>query len=62
MESVSRDAGLTPKSTTPKWAMIGVRMTYQRETEVKVEAASRGISVATLFDEMWDLYVRERGA
>lgn len=41
-------------------AMVGVRMTPDRETEVKVEAARRGLSVAALFDEIWQAYMKER--
>ena len=38
--------------------MVGVRMTPERETEVKVEAARRGLSVAALFDEIWQTYMK----
>jgi hypothetical protein len=38
-------------------AMVGVRMTADRETEVKIEAARRGLSVADLFDEIWRSYI-----
>ena len=41
-------------------AMVGVRMTPERETEVKVEAARRGLSVAALFDEIWQVYMKGR--
>jgi hypothetical protein len=47
-----------PKPSQPRRAMVGIRMTHDRETEVKVEAAGRGVSVATLFDEIWQAYVR----
>jgi hypothetical protein len=33
-------------------------MTMERATEVKVEAARRGVSVASLFEDVWQLYVR----
>lgn len=36
--------------------ILGVRMTQERQTELKSEAARRGISVADLFEEMWNLY------
>jgi hypothetical protein len=39
-------------------AVLGIRMTIQRATDVKVEAAERGMSVATLFEEIWQIYVR----
>lgn len=42
--------------------MVGIRMTPDRETEVKVEAARRGVSVATLFDEIWQAYVRGKAS
>jgi hypothetical protein len=38
--------------------VLGIRMTTERATDVKVEAAKRGISVATLFEEVWQSYVR----
>jgi hypothetical protein len=41
-------------------AMVGVRMTPDRETEVKIEAARRGLSVAALFDEIWQAYMNRR--
>jgi hypothetical protein len=47
-----------PKPRQPRRAMVGIRMTPDRETEVKIEAARRGVSVATLFDEIWQAYVR----
>jgi len=38
-------------------AMVGIRMTTDREREVRIEAAQRGLSVAVLFDEIWTDYV-----
>lgn len=37
-------------------AVVGIRMTPEMEQAVKVEAASRTISVADLFEEMWKLF------
>lgn len=47
-------------SADTRCAMVGIRMTPDREREVKVEAAQRGISVADLFDEIWTDYVDRR--
>jgi hypothetical protein len=33
-------------------------MTMERATDVKIAAAKRGISVASLFEELWQAYVR----
>jgi hypothetical protein len=38
--------------------MVGIRMTPERASEVKVEAPHLGISVAALFEENWEAYVR----
>lgn len=35
-------------------------MTFDREIEVKVEAARRGLSVAALFEEIWQAYMQGR--
>jgi hypothetical protein len=35
---------------------LGVRMTSEKAREAKVEAAARRMSVATLFDEIWQAY------
>jgi hypothetical protein len=40
---------------------LGVRMTPNRVREVKVEAAARGMSVAALFEEIWQAYLAGRG-
>jgi hypothetical protein len=40
---------------------LGVRMTPDRVREVKVEAAARGMSVAALFEEIWQAYRAGRG-
>ena len=54
-------AGTQEKFTSlSQCAMVGIRMTPDREREVKVEAAQRGISVADLFDEIWTDYVDRR--
>lgn len=40
---------------------LGIRMSPARVREVKVEAANRGMSVAALFEEMWQAYQARRG-
>jgi hypothetical protein len=40
--------------------VVGIRMTPERGTELKGEAACRGLSVADLFEEMWTLYRNSR--
>jgi hypothetical protein len=40
--------------------LLGIRMTPDRMIEVKVEAARRGMSVATLFEDLWARYVSMR--
>jgi hypothetical protein len=39
--------------------LLGVRVTTALKTEVKVEAVVRGLTIAQLFEEMWQGY-RER--
>ena len=41
-------------------AIVGVRMTADREIEVKTEAVRRGLSVAALFEEIWQAYMKGR--
>jgi hypothetical protein len=53
-------AKTTRQLRQPRLAMVGVRMTPDREIEVKIEAARRGLSVAALFDEIWLAYVKGR--
>ena len=54
----------SPPTASPprhaRHAIVGVRMTADREIEVKVEAVRRGLSVAALFEEIWQAYVHGR--
>ena len=43
-----------------RYPRLGMRMTPEREKDVKVEAASYGMLVAALFDEIWEAYLRAR--
>lgn len=47
-------------SARTQCAVVGIRMTPDKEREVKAEAAQRAISVADLFDETWTDYVDRR--
>lgn len=40
--------------------ILGVRMNAEYVVEVKSEAAIRKVSVAKLFEEMWQIYLRNR--
>lgn len=44
-----------PRDLT-KRQIVGFSLTPKRASEVKMEAARRGISLKKLFDEMWALY------
>jgi hypothetical protein len=48
------------KTGAQRHTVLGIRMTTELATDVKVEAAKRGMSVATLFEEVWQSYVRAR--
>ena len=52
-----------PTASPPRHArhaIVGVRMTADREIEVKTEAVRRGLSVAALFEEIWQAYMKGR--
>jgi hypothetical protein len=42
--------------------VLGVRMTVDLRTKVRVEAAQRGLPIAELFEEMWRLYLERQNA
>ncbi len=46
------------KADKRRHTILGIRMTIERAREVKVEAVKRDISVATLFEEVWQSYCR----
>lgn len=56
--------GTSPAATCStrraRHAIVGVRMTAEREVEVKIEAVRRGLSVAALFEELWQAYMQGR--
>lgn len=53
-------AATTSLPRQARHAMVGIRMTFDREIEVKVEAARRGLSVAALFEGIWQAYMQGR--
>lgn len=42
--------------------VLGVRMSPELRTSVKVESVERGLTVALLFEEMWSLYLERKNA
>lgn len=38
-------------------ALLGIRLTTALKTRVKVEALRRGLTVAELFEEIWQNYI-----
>jgi hypothetical protein len=41
-------------------AVLGVRVSADLRTKIKMEAARRGITIALLFEEMWETYLERR--
>lgn len=41
-------------------AVLGVRVTAGLRTNIKVEAARRGVTIAELFEEMWRGYLERQ--
>lgn len=62
MDSQPQDHRNQPKGglLARRTETLGVRVTTDRVREVKVEAAARGMSVAALFEEMWQAYRARR--
>jgi hypothetical protein len=48
--------------TEQRVELLGIRVTASRKTEVKVEAARRGVTIAELFDEIWRNYLEGKNA
>jgi hypothetical protein len=51
-----------PKHDDTKRRIIGISLAPQMAGEVKAEAARRGISLKSLFEEMWTQYVKKPGS
>lgn len=49
-----------PPALKPGRQIVGFSLKPERATEVKVEAARRGIPLNRLFEEMWALYTKHR--
>lgn len=43
-------------------AVLGVRVSADLRTKIKVEAARRGVTIAELFEEMWRAYLEQHHA
>lgn len=48
-----------PTKRVRRTNILGVRMSPEREAEIKAEAARRGLTIAKLFDEIWDTYLKK---
>lgn len=46
--------------TKERAAVLGVRVTSGLRTTIKVEAARRGVTIAELFEEMWQGYLERQ--
>lgn len=42
--------------------LLGIRVTAARRREIKVEAARRGLTIADLFEELWQNYLEGKNA
>jgi hypothetical protein len=42
--------------TEERSELLGIRVTAALKTKVKVEAARRGLTIAQLFEEIWQIY------
>jgi hypothetical protein len=42
--------------------LLGIRVTAAQRREVKVEAARRGLTIAELFEELWQDYLERKNA
>jgi hypothetical protein len=42
--------------------LLGVRVTPARRREIKIEAARRGLTIAELFEELWQDYLERKNA
>lgn len=50
------------KAGTGRHHVLGIRMPEDLHRQVKVEAARRGVTLAQLFEEMWNLYLKRAHA
>ena len=48
--------------TEERTELLGIRVTAALKTEVKVEAARRGLTIAQLFEEIWRGYLEREHA
>jgi len=48
--------------TEERTELLGIRVTAALKTEVKVEAARRGLTIAQLFEEIWRGYLEREDA
>ena len=45
--------------TKERPAVLGVRVSVDLRTKIKIEAARRGVTIAELFEEMWQAYLEQ---
>jgi hypothetical protein len=48
--------------TKERPAVLGVRVSVDLRTKIKVAAARRGVTIAELFEEMWQAYLKQQQA
>lgn len=53
--SEAKEVHMPDSRSTPR-KIVGFSMSPELAAEVKQEAARRGVSLRTLFEEMWELY------
>jgi hypothetical protein len=46
----------------PRTELLGIRVTATQRREIKVEAARRGLTIAGLFEELWQDYLERKNA
>lgn len=46
--------------TKERPAVLGVRVSADLRTEIKIEAARRGVTIAELFEDMWQTYRKQK--
>ena len=49
-----------PLESRERAAVLGVRVTAVLRTNIKVEGARRGVTIAELFEEMWRGYLERQ--
>ena len=50
---------INPDKHAPR-QIVGLSLSPELATKVKIEAAERGLSLRKLFEEMWDSYQKNR--